>query len=83
MKNLWILVVLFMLPMLHTHRLLGSWSAATGDVNPIEDHLSPNALRELEKVVDHANTQRCEDSQCDHGLGNFLRRIYDSVFDLF
>ena len=79
MKHLLIFTILLILPILNAHHLLGSWSATTGEVDPIENHLSANALRALENAVDHANTNHCQDGKCEKGLFSFFQRICASL----
>ncbi len=83
MKHLLIFVALLLLPVLNAHRLLGSWSASTGEKIPIENHLSGNDLVKLENAVDHANTKHCQDSRCEKGLMTVFYRICASVLEHF
>jgi hypothetical protein len=70
MKFVLFSLVLLLLPVMNAHRLLGSLSESSDQI-PIENHLSPHALQDLERAVDHS----LHSSQSDKTLLSFFYRF--------
>lgn len=57
MKYVLVTLLLLLIPVFNAHRLLGSLAEDFGDITPIENHMSDNALHDLESVVEDASVR--------------------------